>query len=138
MTTYIVTSKATGQEVYRYAADAPIPWDGFSFTEYEHTADTTPAPPPVTKFEGRRILTKGEFRSLFPKAKLKLIDRFEVQFEAANYLTDDQKDDIRTAFADYNAANEVNLDDERWAPGLGLYVTLGILTAQEVSEVLNG
>ena len=61
-----------------------------------------------------------------------------MQFEAANYLTDDQKDDIRTAFADYNAANEVNLDDERWAPGLGLYVTLGILTAQEVSEVLNG
>lgn len=28
MTIFIVTNKATGQEIYRYASDAPIEWQG--------------------------------------------------------------------------------------------------------------
>ena len=90
------------------------------------------------KFGGRRILTKLEFRSLFPGDAIKAIDRFEAQFEQAAFLTDDQKDSIRTSFNDYHAAADVNLDDPRWLPGLGLYVSLGMMTEAEVSEVLNG
>ena len=34
MTTYVVTSKATGSEIYRYNADAPIEWSGMGFANH--------------------------------------------------------------------------------------------------------
>ena len=142
MAEYIVTRKADGVEVYRYQSDAPVEWNGMAFDTHDHTELTSDAPDaPVVdnrKFGGRRVITKLEFRSLFPVAALKAIDRFEVQFENNPALTDEQKDEIRTAFNDYNAAQDVNLDDPRWVPGLGLYVALGYMTDEEVSEVLNG
>lgn len=140
MNEYIVTRKSDGEEVYRYRSDAPIEWDGMEFAEFDHAgrpADS-PAVSVVSKFGGRRILTKLEFRSLFPESTLKAIDRFEVQFEQAAFLTDAQKDEIRTSFKNYHEAKDVDLDDPRWAPGLGLYVALGMMTAEEVSGVLNG
>jgi len=139
---YIVTRKADGAEVLRYSAAQAQEVNGFDLVDYEHTEWTPDAPDaPVVdnrKFGGRRIITKLEFRSLFPVAALKAIDRFEVQFENHPALTDEQKDEIRTSFKDYNAAQDVNLDDPRWGPGLGLYVALGYMTDEEVSEVLNG
>lgn len=137
---YAVTDKATGLEVYRYQSDSPVEWQGMEFATHTHTEFADPVADPVVtiKFAGRRLLTKLEFRSLFPESAIKAIDRFEVQFEQAGFLTDDQKDSIRTAFKDYNAASDVNLDDPRWLPGLGLYVALGMMTAEEVTEVLNG
>ena len=53
-------------------------------------------------------------------------------------MTDDQKDTIRTAFKDYGEATQVDLDDPRLAPGLGLYVALGGMDQDEVMEVLRG
>lgn len=135
---YDVIRKSDGKTVYEYQSDAPVAWDGMAFDTHDHIARQAESSIPPTKFGGRRLLTKLEFRSLFPTYSLKAIDRFEVQFEQANFLTDAQKDDIRTAFKDYNAAEDVNLDDPRWIPGLGLYATLGMMTADEMAEVLNG
>ncbi len=135
---FIVTNKATGDEVTRYASSGiwvgDWPLDAFDHTELVET----PATSDTRKFGGRRILTKLEFRSLFSGTALKAIDRFEAQFEQSAFLTDDQKDGIRTSFNDYHAAADVNRDDPRWVPGLGLYVELGMMTAEEVTEVLNG
>lgn len=39
MTTYIVTRKSDGQEVYRYNADAPIEWSGMEFATHDHVAE---------------------------------------------------------------------------------------------------
>lgn len=135
---YDVIRKSDGEKVTSYAAMA-VYEGGWPLSEFNHTecqedvvvADTR-------KFGGRRILTKLEFRSLFPEMTLKAIDRFEAQFEQVGFLTDDQKDDIRTSFADYYAATDVTLDDPRWIPGLGLYASLGMMTREEVIEVLNG
>ena len=137
---YIVTETATGAEVYRYQSDAPVEWNGMEFATHTHTEFAAPVVEQevVIKFAGRRILTKLEFRSLFPESAIKAIDRFEAQFEQAAFLTDEQKDTIRTSFNDYHAAADVNLDDPRWLPGLGLYVALGMMTNEEVTEVLNG
>lgn len=138
---YKVICKSDGAEVYRYQSDAPIEWDGMEFATHDHVALPSAeqlASPPQPKFGGRRLLTKLEFRSLFPAAALQGIDRFEAQFEQSPFLTEAQKDQVRTSFADYHAALDVNLDDPRWVPGLGLYVALGIMTAEEVQEVLNG
>lgn len=143
MTTFVVTRKSDGAEMTRYAATAPVEQiDDLAvpFVDFDHVAlpDDPELPTDTRKFGGRRILTKLEFRELFPSAALKAIDRFEVKFEAVDYLTDDQKDDVRTAFNDYHEAKEVNLDDPRWIPGLGLYVALGMLTADAMGVVLNG
>lgn len=140
MPDYAVIDKQTGKEVYRYHADAPIEWDGMEFTTHDHVGHATDLQdePVLPKFAGRRLLTKLEFRGLFPEAAIKAIDRFEAQFEQASFLTDEQKDTIRTGFNDYHAAENVNLDDPRWVTGLGLYVSLGMMTAAEVAEVLNG
>ena len=40
MTTYIVTNLASGAEVYRYAADAPIEWAGMEFDTHDHSVLT--------------------------------------------------------------------------------------------------
>lgn len=137
---YDVIRKSDGGKAYEYQADAPVEWNGFPFAEFDHA----PRPDEVeevviaTKFGGRRILTKLEFRSLFSPAALKWTDRFEAQFEGYAYLTEDQKDTIRTAFKDYHEATQVDLDDPRWVPGLGLYVALGGMDQDEVAEVLRG
>jgi hypothetical protein len=137
---YIVTETATGNEIYRYQADSVIEWNGMEFATHTHTAFVEPVEGDVItrKFGGRRLLTKLEFRNLFPVAALKSIDRFQTQFEQSAFLTDAQKDDIRTSFKNYAEALDVDLDDPRWVPGLGLYVGLGYLTEQEVAEVLRG
>ena len=137
---YDVIRKTDSAKVFTYHADTPIEWTGFEFATHDHVAQAgsvavTEIP---TKFNGRRILTKLEFRSLFSEATLKWIDRFEAQFESHTYLTDDQKDEIRTAFADYHEATQVDLDDPRWIPGLSMYVALGGMDADEVTEVLRG
>ena len=135
-----VIRKSDGAKVYEYQSDAPVEWVDFPFTDFDHVGrpDEVVEALPPTKFDGRRILTKLEFRSLFSEETIKWIDRFEAQFEQSPFLTDDQKDSIRTAFKNYHEAQNVDLDDPRWAPGLGLYVSLGMITAEEVSEVLNG
>lgn len=137
---YSVINKASGLKVYEYQNETPVEWAGFEFATHDHVpVQVDPLETPtITKFGGRRILTKLEFRSLFTEATIKWIDRFEAQFEGYAYLTDAQKDDIRTAFANYHEAEEVNLDDPRWPPGLGLYVALGGMDAEEVAEVLRG
>ena len=138
MPNYIITSKSDGAELLRYTALAPQDVNGYSLYDYNH-AEAPPADyVDPRKYGGRRVITKLEFRSLFPRSALEAIDRFEAQFEAAAFLTDAQKDQIRSSFADYNAAQDVNLDDPRWIPGLGLYVSLGYLTEAEMLGVLNG
>lgn len=136
---YVVTDKTTGTEVFRYSAEDPEEWGGMGFSTHTHTPLLVEEQAvQATRFNGRRLLSKLEFRSLFPETALKAIDRFEVQFESAPFLSDTQKDDIRTAFKDYNEASGIDLDDPRWIPGLGLYVVLGYLTNDEMTGVLRG
>ena len=39
MKTYVVTEKATGAEVYRYGAEAPVAWAGYEFETHDHTVE---------------------------------------------------------------------------------------------------
>lgn len=137
---YDVIRKTDGTKVYEYRADAPVEWVDFPFVEFDHKSRPDEVVETIyqTRFGGRRILTKLEFRSLFSESTLKWIDRFEAQFEQLPFLTDDQKDNSRTAFKDYHEATFVDLDDPRWNPGLSMYVALGGMDESEVTEVLRG
>jgi len=97
-----------------------------------------PPPAPTTKYDGRRVLSKIEFRRLFPDATRPYVDEFNATFEAHPALSVDQKRSIRSGLEDYKATSEVNLDDPSTAMMIGLYQALGILTADEAQGVLNG
>lgn len=138
MTTWIVTNKATGQEIYRYGADAPIEWHGMSFADHDHTAEQEAVTDVVPRMYGERMLDKIDFRRLFTPLEQKAIDRFNATFESHPMLTDDQKDDVRTGLENYRATSRVGLDDPDTAAVLGLYTALGILVAGRAQEILNG
>lgn len=44
MTQYAVIDKATGEEVYRYEADAPIEWNEWEFATHDHVPVVEQAP----------------------------------------------------------------------------------------------
>lgn len=136
MNQYIVTSKDTGAEVYRYQSDAPVPWHGMEFATHDHTLTPEEITDVVPRMASERDLTKLMFRRLFTPAEQKMIDRFNATFEAHPGLTDDQKDDVRTGLENYKAAGSVSLDDPDTATVLGLYTALGILAAGRMQEIL--
>lgn len=83
-------------------------------------------------------LTHYEFRKLFPAAKRPLIDRFNAQFEQHPGLTPEQKDLVRSGLEDFRLSEWVVRPFEpQVAQMLGLYQSLGLLTADEVAGVLS-
>lgn len=131
MTNWTVQNRITGEVVYAYTADAPYPWDGMGFDVCNHIAVvevSTPEP---------RELTKREWRLLFTDAERLLIDRFNATFESNPSLTEPQRDAVRSGLEDYKAATVVNKDDPATAQVLGLYVMLGILSANRPAEILT-
>ena len=140
MKIFRVVRKSDNKVLYEYQSDAAVPWVGMEFAACDHI-DITPSTPvefaaPV--YGGRRILTKLEFRSLFPAGSLMAIDRLEAQFETMDSLSAEQKDAIRTAFSNYHEAQDIDLDNDLLTAGLPMYVALGFLTADQLAEVLRG
>lgn len=136
MTTYTVTSQATGQEVYRYSANAPIEWSGMGFDTHDHTPLVEEITDVVPRMESARELTKRAWRLLFTDAERLSIDRFNATFETSPYLTEEQRDEVRSGLEDYKAATGVNRDDPATAKVLELYTALGFLEPGRAAEIL--
>lgn len=127
MTIYVVTDKATGAEVYRYNAEAPVEWIGMEFVTHEHTAVVEVAPDGAIVGQSSRILTKLEYLRRF---------------------TQDERVAIRTAakanavLEDYLAllelAEEVNLGDADTIAAVQMLEAAGLLAAGRAGEILNG
>lgn len=143
MTTFLVTNRATGAEIYRYSADLPNPVD-LGNPDSIVSEEVVYIPPPdqpapvVPRMYTDRLLDKIDFRRLFTPTEQKAIDRFNATFETHPALTDEQKDDVRTGLENYKATNRVGLDDPDTAAVLGLYTALGILSAGRAQEIING
>ena len=84
----------------------------------------------------KRIGTHLWFREHFTQAERENIDELEATFESNALLTAAQKKQLRTGFKDYNMGTDVNKDDPRIPPMLGLFVALGLLAANRPSEIL--
>lgn len=90
MSTYVVTRKADGAEVYRYEADAPIEWAGFEFATHEHVELATPpetpapaAPRRVTKLAFIERLGDAAFEGILQLAKTDVsVEAFVERFRA--------------------------------------------------------
>lgn len=140
MNTYDVIRKVDRVNVYSYSSDVPIAWNGMGFDLFDHIPQSIAcalAPPCITKFNGKRHLTKLEFRSLLMPEEQQGIDEFEAHFESMAF-PDDVKRRIRTGLCKRTDATFIDLDDEDTAGGLGLYVALGKLVYTRISEILNG
>lgn len=82
-------------------------------------------------------LTKLEFKRLFTQLEMMAIDAFNAGFENNNLLTTEQKAAIRTGLENYRLAVDIPRPfDADVQAMLGLYVALGLLTAERLAEIL--
>ncbi len=96
---YIVKNKATGSEIYRYSADAPIEWSGMDFATHDHTPEVSDDPitdvPVVamtwTKLEYLRRFTQAERIAIRTAAKsvAQLEDYLQLMELAGEVRSDD-------------------------------------------------
>ena len=126
MTTYLVTRKDTGQEVYRYSADAPIEWNGMEFATHDHTeyVEVTQYVPPVAT---GRTMTRLEFLRRFTGAErvtLRTVAKTNAGLEDYMALLD--------------AAQDVNTGDADTIAGVQFLEAAGLIGAGRAGEILHG
>ena len=132
MPTYTVTSKDTGQAVYRYSADSPVEWSGMEFITHDHTADTEKITDVIPYMKTSRRLTKlafigrlgNDFRSILSAAKVSV--DIELFVKMLDWATPD---------AD---GTSVDLDDARVAGALQMLEVGGLIGVGRATEILNG
>lgn len=86
---------------------------------------------------GKLLLTHLDFRRRFTLAERRAIDRLRATFESGGW-TDEQKDCIRTLFADMDAAMGIDLVDVDTIAGVQFFAVLGLITADRAVEILRG
>lgn len=124
MTTYTVTHKQTGQEVYYYSADAPTEWTGMEFSTHDHTAEVqeiTDVPAKVmiwTKLEYLRRFSQDERIAI--RATAKVVPELEDYLQLLEL------------------AEEVRSDDPDIVGALQKLEDVGLIAAGRAQEILNG
>lgn len=83
-----------------------------------------------------RVLTKLSFRRLFTFEEQMAADTFNMTFEANENIPANFKAMIRTGLSNFNAALDIDLDDEDVQTVLEVYCQFGILTPERVSSIL--
>lgn len=128
MFTFIVTRTATGEEVYRYDAEAPIPWNEFPFSEYTHTETpyVDPNTPPQPTLPPHVRLTKLEF-----------LRRFTLNERILMRAAAQQSPQMYDYMAMLEMAEEVFLDDPDTIAGVTYLEQLGLLATGRATEILN-
>lgn len=126
MTTYIVTTKSTGQEVYRYQSDAPVEWSGMEFATHDHTPE--PDQSPVTDVPVKAMTwTKLEYLRRFTQAeRIGIRDAAKVVPELFDYME-------LLALAE-----EIRSDDPDIAAALAMLEGAGLIASGRAQEILNG
>lgn len=123
---YVVTNKATGAEVYRYEAEAPIEWQGMEFATHAHTEfiaeEGAPQEPTnlgqISKIDYMERFTDGELEGIFAAAKIS--PAVEVWLEK------------------FKLAEFINLADPRTLAGLQALEACGLIGAGRAMEILHG
>lgn len=129
MTTYTVTIKTTGQEVYHYSAAEPVEWTGMEFSTHDHTAVVDAPIPPAQP--GPRRLTKLAYMNRFTDAELATIySAAKVSVAVEIWLA---KFNATTPEADGTA---IALDDPRTVVGLQAMEAGGLIGPGRALEIL--
>lgn len=123
---YIVTDKATGAEVYRYQADAPIEWSDMPFATHDHT-EFVEVVEGVIQGVSHRILTKLEYLRRFTTEERVTIR----EASKANPVLEDY-------LAMMELAEEIDTGDADTIAAVNMLERVGLIGAGRANEVLNG
>lgn len=128
MTTYIVTRKSDGQEVYRYSSPVPIEWTGMAFDTHAHTVAVEPEASPPAR-TARRLSKLGfigrigdDFANILAAAKVSV--EVEMFVRMLDWATPD---------AD---GTSVDLDDPRVIGALNHLEMAQLLSPGKAAEIL--
>lgn len=125
MTTFIVTEKSTGAEVYRYSAAAAIEWHGMAFATHDHKPQQEPPEQPVNSVA--KVWDRIDYLRL-----LSAEERMAIR-EAAR--TDRVVEDIVDL---QRNATVIRSDDPDLLRALAYLTEVGILAPGRKQEILNG
>lgn len=128
MTTYLVTRKSDGTEVYRYQSDAPIEWTGMEFADYDHTAQVEiNADGSIEGTVTGRVMTKLEFLRRFTQE-----ERVAIRTVAkSNPVLEDY-------MAMIDLAQDIDTSDPDTQAGVRMLESVGLIGAGRAQEILNG
>jgi len=125
MTIYIVTAKATGQEVYRYDSSAPVEWHGMEYATHDHTP----------------VADKGTVTDVPVVAmtwtKLEYLRRFTQDERMAIRATAKQVPQLEDYLALLELASEVRSDDPDIISALNMLEGAGLLAAGRAAVILG-
>jgi hypothetical protein len=127
---YVVTEKASGNEVYRYEAEAPIEWINMEFATHDHVAEV--AVNPDGSIEGSAVVVQTKL------TKLEYMNRFTDAELAAIYTAAKAVVQVEIWLKKFELATEVDLSDERTIAGLNALEAAGLIGAGRAQEILNG
>lgn len=136
MTTYVVTRKSDGVEVYRYSYDSPIDLDLFPFATHDHVEFTEPEAPPTPPPEPIRI-TKLAFRNRFTQAEKVAIEIAALDNPAASMPVRAQSAALRASQQDVAVAQFIDLTRADTRAGVQMLETAGLLAAGRALEILD-
>lgn len=125
MTTFSVTRRSDQTEVYRYNAEAPIPWSGMEFDTHDHTEVVEVAPDEQAVTAPARIWSRVDFLRKFTPA-----ERIAIRTAAKQVP---ELDDFMFLL---EAAAEVHSDNEDVVAGLRLLTQAGLLAVGRAGEIL--
>ena len=113
MSTYVVTRKVDGVEIYRYSNDVTVEWDGMSFDEYDHALLPPEEVVPVVVPKGPRRLTKLQFiDKLGDAAYVAILTMAKTSVLVEAFI---RRFEMTTPEADYTS---IDLDDPRTVVGV--------------------
>jgi len=130
MSTFVVTRKSDGQEVYRYNADAPIEWSGMEFATHDHAAVVEEITDVIPRMSRR--LTKLQFVGLLGDSFAGILAAAKVSVDVEMFV---KMLDWATPDAD---GTSVDLDDPRVIDGLMRLEASELLPVGKAQEILNG
>lgn len=128
MSTFAVTRKTDGVEVFRYSNSTPVEWSGMTFDTHDHNPVVEPPVLPAEPVApiGRRM-SKLDYLRLFTQEE-------RIAIRAAGK--------VNTVVEDYlhllELTDEVNTGDAEVGEALAMMETAGLLAAGRRDEVLNG
>lgn len=131
MTTFIVTQKSTGKEVYRYSSDEPIEWSGMGFDTHDHKPLAEAVTDVTPRMEAGRRLTKLAFVHLIGQdAFLNVLAAAKVNVEIEAFI---KMIDWATPEAD---GTSIDKDDPRTIAGVQALEAAGFIAPGRAQEIL--
>lgn len=139
MSTYIVTRKSDGVEVYRYGSETPIEWVGFEFATHDHTVEPEPPPAPTPPPPTTVPITLLAFRNRFTateKATLEIAALHNWGL-AANHPSNMLAASLRVSMADQRDAQYIDLMRPETRAGVQALEQYGLVGPGRATAILD-